>query len=61
LDGGFGEKIARFYGASAMRVLNFGLDKKFYDRYDAGELAQECHLTPEQICEDVLQVLKGLA
>ena len=27
LDGGFGEKIARFYGDSAIKVLNFGLKK----------------------------------
>ena len=34
LDGGFGEKIARFYGDSDMKVLNFGLKKEFLDRYD---------------------------
>ena len=60
LDGGFGEKIARFYGADNMRVLNFGLDKKFYDRYDFAELAKEQHLTPEQIAEDAMNVLKTL-
>lgn len=58
LDGGFGEKITRFYGAADMKVLNFGLEKKFYDRYDANELAKENHLTPEQIAADVLAVLK---
>ena len=31
LDGGFGEKIARFYGDSAIKVLNFGLQKEFPD------------------------------
>lgn len=60
LDGGFGEKITRFYGADNMRVLNFGLDKKFYDRYDFAELAKEQHLTPEQIAEDAMNVLKSL-
>lgn len=54
LDGGFGEKIARFYGKDSMRVLNFGLEKKFYDRYDPNELAKENHLTPDQIAEDIL-------
>ena len=34
LDGGFGEKIARFYGASNMKVMNYGLKKEFLDRYD---------------------------
>lgn len=57
LDGGFGEKIARFYGNSAMKVLNFGLAKKFYDRYDPVELAEECHLTAPQIANDVMKVL----
>ena len=57
LDGGFGEKIARFYGNSAMKVLNFGLAKKFYDRYDPAELAEECHLTAPQITNDVMKVL----
>ena len=57
LDGGFGEKIARFYGNSAMKVLNFGLAKKLYDRYDPAELAEECHLTAPQIANDVMKVL----
>lgn len=60
LDGGFGEKITRFYSADSMRVLNFGLAKKFYDRYDPAELAREYHLTPEQIAEDAAKVLKSL-
>ena len=32
LDGGFGEKIARFYGNSDVKVLNYGLKKEFLDR-----------------------------
>ena len=60
LDGGFGEKITRFYSADSMRVLNFGLAKKFYDRYDPAELAREYHLTPEQIAEDAIKVLESL-
>lgn len=54
LAGGFGEKIARFYGASDMKVLNYGLKKEFLDRYDVKEVLQENRLTPEQILEDVL-------
>ncbi len=57
LDGGFGEKIARFYGASAVKVLNFGLKKEFLDRYDAGEILKKNHLTVEQITEDILKLL----
>ena len=57
LEGGFGEKIARFYGADKMKVLNFGLPKKFYDRYDYGKLAEENHLTAGQIAEDIINNL----
>lgn len=57
LSGGFGEKIASFYGASDMKVLNFGLPKAFYDRYDYEELAKENHLTPELAAKDILDVL----
>ena len=52
LDGGFGEKIARFYGDSNMKVLNFGLKKEFLDRYDVTEVLKDNHLTKEQIVED---------
>lgn len=37
LDGGFGEKIARYYGPSDMKVLNYGVKKEFIDRYDVEE------------------------
>ena len=57
LDGGFGEKIARFYGDSTMKVLNFGLKKEFLDRYDAGEVMKANHLTVEQIVEDVEKLI----
>lgn len=57
LEGGFGEKIARFYGDSDVKTLCFGLEKKFYDRYDANEVLKENHLTPEQIAEDVIKTL----
>lgn len=52
LDGGFGEKIARFYGNSDVKVLNYGLKKEFLDRYDVNEVLKENHLTPAQIAED---------
>ena len=58
LEGGFGEKIARFYGNSDVKTLCFGLEKKFYDRYDVNELMHTAHLTPEQIAEDTIALLK---
>ena len=56
LDGGFGEKIARYYGASGMKVLNYGIRKEFADRYDAGELLRDNRLTAPQIVEDIKKV-----
>lgn len=58
LDGGFGEKIASFYGASKVKVLNFGAKKEFTDRVPYAELMKRYHLTPEQIIADIMNVLK---
>ena len=57
LDGGFGEKIARYYGASDMKVINYGAKKEFVDRFDIQELLRANHLTDEQIVEDIKTVL----
>ena len=57
LDGGFGEKITRFYGNSCMKVLNFGGKKEFTDRVPLEELYKRYHLTKEQITEDVKNCL----
>lgn len=59
LDGGFGEKIARFYGGSAQKVLNYGLQKEFLDRYDVDEVLQKNRLTADQIARDVVGLLCG--
>ena len=57
LEGGFGAKIAAYYGSSDMKVLNFGIKKEFIDRYDASEVLKYNHLTPEQIAEDIAATL----
>ena len=57
LDGGFGEKIARFYGNSDVKVLNYGLKKEFLDRYNPEEIVKANRLTPEQIAEDVCSII----
>lgn len=57
LDGGFGEKITRFYGNSNMKVLNFGLKKEFLDRYDVQEVLTDNHLTKDQMVADITEVL----
>ena len=54
LNGGFGEKIARYYGASDIKVYCYGLQKEFLDRYAVEDVLKANRLTPEQICADVL-------
>ena len=57
LEGGFGQKIASFYGPNKMLVKNYGLEKQFYDRYNPDKLLQECGMTTEQIVKDVKSIL----
>lgn len=59
LEGGFGHKVASYYSASDMKVLNFGLKKEFYDRYDAEQLLEENHLTKDWIAKDVKALLEA--
>lgn len=58
LDGGFGEKIARFYGSRDMKTYAFGLEKKFYDRYDYEKLAEKYNLKPELAAKKILDLIK---
>lgn len=53
LDGGFGGKIAGFYGPSKMKVCNYGLKKEFLDRYAVEDVLKANHLTAEQIYSDI--------
>jgi 1-deoxy-D-xylulose-5-phosphate synthase len=57
LSGGFGEKIARFYGDSDVKVKCYGLPKEFIDRYNAAELVEKCRLTPAAIAEDIKSII----
>ncbi len=57
LNGGFGEKISRFYGNSDMKVLNYGSLKEFTDRASLDELYSRYHLTSELILEDIKKIL----
>ena len=59
VEGGFGQKVASFYGDMPnMRVKNYGLPKKFFNRYKPDELAQAYHLTAPQIATDVLREMR---
>ncbi len=53
IDGGFGEKITRFYGNSDMRVLNYGSHKEFTDRTPLENLYEKYRLRKELIFEDI--------
>lgn len=54
LNGGFGEKIARFFGPTNMKVFNFGANKEFTDSVPLNELYKRYHLTVDQIINDIL-------
>ncbi len=58
LDGGFGEKVARFYGPSAMKTLAIGQRRENTDRVPYEELVQRYHLSPELIVRDIKNILE---
>lgn len=58
MEGGFGQKIASFYGTSDMKVKNYGIDKAFHDRYVANELLKENGISVEQIADTIKEMLK---
>lgn len=58
LDGGFGEKVARFYGTDKdMMVKCYGLKKEFADRYSYQQILEQNHLMPEQMTDEILATL----
>ena len=57
LEGGFGEKIASFYGITNMKVKNYGIRKSFPDRYIVDELLKENGITVEQIIADIKEII----
>ncbi|MDB2075102.1 1-deoxy-D-xylulose-5-phosphate synthase [Clostridium paraputrificum] len=58
IEGGFGEKISRFYGDKNIKVLNFGADKEFTNGVSKDELYERYHLTEELIVEDIKKALE---
>ena len=57
VEGGFGEKITRFYGSSDIKVLNFGAKKEFTDRVPLDVLYERYHLREDLIVEDIKKCL----
>ena len=56
LEGGYGQKIASYYGKTSMKILNYGISKQFYDRYKPEDVLQQNHLDFEHILDDIRNV-----
>lgn len=57
LDGGFEQKMDAYYSTSDVKVKNYGLEKKFYDRYDPAKLLEELGMTNEAMVDDIRKLL----
>ncbi len=57
LDGGLGQKIATYYATTDVKVLTYGLNKVFYDRYDPNELLKSLGITNEQMAAKIAELL----
>ena len=57
VEGGWGQRVASFYGPVNMLVKNYGIAKEFHDRYDASELLSENGVSLEQIVVDAKELL----
>lgn len=57
LDGGLGQKIAAHYATTGVKVLTYGLNKVFYDRYDPNELLKSLGITNEQMAAKIAELL----
>lgn len=57
-DGGFGERIASYYGTADMKVLVCGVKKDLYDRFDHQQLLADNRLLANQIADDILNIIK---
>ncbi|MDE6209863.1 MAG: 1-deoxy-D-xylulose-5-phosphate synthase [Lachnospiraceae bacterium] len=57
LEGGFGQKLASYYGVDSIKVKNYGIKKSFPDRYNPEELLKENGISVEQIVEEIGNLL----
>lgn len=57
IEGGFGEKVDRFYAGSDMKVMNYGGKKEFTDRLTPDEIRARYHLNPQQIAAEIMRAL----
>lgn len=56
-DGGYGERVATYFGESNLKIKTYGLKKEFLDRYDPKEILKENRMTKEQIIEDIKEII----
>ena len=57
VEGGYGQTVASYLGNTELKVQNYGISKKFYDRYNVEELMKENGLTVENIVKNVIESL----
>ena len=58
IDGGYGEKVARYYGDSDMKVICHGVKKEFLDRYDIGKVLADSGLTADAVVATIKNAIK---
>ena len=57
VEGGYGQIVASFLGNIGLKVQNYGINKKFYDRYKVEELMEENGLTIDNIVKNIVESL----
>lgn len=57
LSGGFGAKIAQYYGLTDMKVMNKGFSMEVPNRYIPSEWMEENRLHVDQIVEDIKKII----
>lgn len=55
VDGGYGQRIASFYGDSRMKVKNLGISKAFHTEFQAEELLAEHGISVDGLLEMILK------
>lgn len=61
LEGGWGQTLASYFGNSDKHVLNYGIKKDFYDRFEVDKLLHENRLEPGLIVADIRAALQRCA
>lgn len=54
LEGGYGQTVASYLGDRDIRVINYGVDKLFHDRYDSTELLAQNGMTVDSVVQRIL-------